>query len=134
MVSKDLYQVHNKHGRSSFSSTIDFRNCGCLAYCDSKKCILKQNLAFFPCFYFNQLFSADSTMWRNSNFVHFLPIKTWKKPSKVGYFQKNSEKFSTGIPQFMLLMWGHIKNHGKRKPCKSRLLSNIKGEEYRIEL
>ena len=40
----------------------------------------------------------------------------------------------TGIPQFMLLIWGHIKNRGKRKPRKLRLLSSTKGEENRIEL
>ena len=33
----------------------------------------------------------------------------------------------------MLLMWGHIKNRGKQKPCKPRLLSSTKGEENRIE-
>ena len=40
----------------------------------------------------------------------------------------------TGIPQFMLLMWGHIKNHGKRKPWKLSLLISTKGVENRIEL
>ena len=29
---------------------------------------------------------------------------------------------TTYINRFTLLMWGHIKNRGKRKPCKSRLL------------
>ena len=41
---------------------------------------------------------------------------------------------STGIPRFTLLMWGHIKNRGKQKLRKSRLLSSTKGEENRIEL
>jgi hypothetical protein len=41
---------------------------------------------------------------------------------------------NTGIPQFTLLMWGFIKNLGKRKPRKLRLLSSTKGEENRIEL
>ena len=41
---------------------------------------------------------------------------------------------ATGIPQFMMLMWGHIKKRGKRKLRKSRLLSSTKGEENRIEL
>ena len=40
---------------------------------------------------------------------------------------------NTGIPQFTLLMWGHIKNCGKRKPRKLRLLSSTKGEKNRIE-
>ena len=41
---------------------------------------------------------------------------------------------TTGIPRFTLLMWGHIKKRGNRKPRKSRLLSSTKGEENRIEL
>ena len=39
-----------------------------------------------------------------------------------------------GIPRFTLLMWGHIKNSGKQKPHKLRLLESTKGEEDRIEL
>ena len=39
----------------------------------------------------------------------------------------------TGIPRFTLLMWGNIKNRGKRKLRKSRLLSSTKGKENRIE-
>ena len=41
---------------------------------------------------------------------------------------------STGILRFTLLMWGHIKNCGKQKPRKSRVLSSTKGEENSIEL
>ena len=41
---------------------------------------------------------------------------------------------NTGIPQFTLLMWEHIKNRGKQKLRKLRLLSSSKGEENRIEL
>ena len=41
---------------------------------------------------------------------------------------------STGSPGFTLFMWGHIKNRGKQKPCKSRLLSSTKLDENRIEL
>ena len=41
---------------------------------------------------------------------------------------------NTGIPQFTLLMWGHIKNRGKKKPRNSRLLSSNEGEENRIKL
>ena len=40
----------------------------------------------------------------------------------------------TGIPRFTLLMWGHTKKPQKQKPRKTRLLSNPKGEENRIEL
>ena len=40
----------------------------------------------------------------------------------------------SGNPRFTLLMWGHIKNRGKQKPRKSKLLSITKGEENRIEL
>ena len=40
---------------------------------------------------------------------------------------------TTYINRFTLLMWGHIKNRGKRKPRKSRLLSSTKWEENRIE-
>ena len=39
----------------------------------------------------------------------------------------------TGIPRFMLLIWGHKKTR-KQQLCKSRLLSSTKGEENRIEL
>ena len=41
---------------------------------------------------------------------------------------------NTGIPRFTLLMWEHIKKHGRQKSRKSRLLSSTKGEENRIEL
>ena len=41
---------------------------------------------------------------------------------------------STGIPRFTLLFKGHINKCGKRKPCKSSLLSSTKGEKNRIEL
>jgi hypothetical protein len=52
----------------------------------------------------------------------------------IDHNHKNERKLvSTGIPRFMLLIGGQIKKHGKRKPRKSRLLSNIKGEENRIE-
>ena len=41
----------------------------------------------------------------------------------------------TGIPRLKQLMWKHIKNRGKQKPLKSRLLySSTKGEENRTEL
>ena len=46
----------------------------------------------------------------------------------------NLVSLSTGIPRFTMLMWGHRRNRGKRKPHKSRLLSSTKGEENRIEL
>ena len=38
----------------------------------------------------------------------------------------------TGIPQFTLLMWGHIKKRRKQKPRKSRLFKSTKGEENNI--
>ena len=41
---------------------------------------------------------------------------------------------STGIPRFMLLMWGLKKKPRMQKPRKSWLLSSTKGEENRIEL
>ena len=41
---------------------------------------------------------------------------------------------STGIPQFTLLMWGHKKKRGKKKPSKLRLLSSTKGEENTIRI
>ena len=54
---------------------------------------------------------------------------------KLEYKAKQLVTFATtGIPQFTLLMWGHIKKRGKRKPHKSRLLISTKGEENRIEL
>ena len=34
-----------------------------------------------------------------------------------------------GIPRSTLLIWGHIKKQGKRKTCKSRLLSSTQGEK-----
>ena len=46
---------------------------------------------------------------------------------------KNLPNFVPPI-QFTLLMWGHIKNRGKGTLRKSRLLSNTKREENRIEL
>ena len=39
----------------------------------------------------NQLFSADAIMYRSSNFVFIMPMKT---TSKVGYFSKIAEKIS----------------------------------------
>ena len=48
--------------------------------------------------------------------------------------QEKLNNLHAGIPRFTLLMWGHIKKCGKRKPRKSRLLSSTKGEENRIEL
>ena len=44
------------------------------------------------------------------------------------------KKIYTGIPGFMLLMWGHIQKMQKGKQSKSRLFSSTKGEENRIEL
>ena len=41
---------------------------------------------------------------------------------------------STGIPRFMLVMWGHIKARRKQKLRKFRLLSGTKGDENRIDI
>ena len=43
---------------------------------------------------------------------------------------KNLPNFVPPI-QFTLLMWGHIKNRGNRKPPKLMLLSSTKGEKIR---
>ena len=43
-------------------------------------------------------------------------------------------KTTSGIPRITLLMWGHIKNRGKQKPRKLRLLSSTEGEENSIEI
>ena len=38
----------------------------------------------YPSHFYVDLFSADITMYRKSNFVFVLPIEIWKNPSKVG--------------------------------------------------
>ena len=65
-----------------------------LAYFDPNGRLFSQNWQFSQ-FNVNQLFSAD-VIYRNSNFALFLLMKTWNKPSsKVGYFSKIAENFST---------------------------------------
>ena len=44
------------------------------------------------------------------------------------------EHSNTGIPRFMMIMWGNTNKPRKEKPRKSRLLRSTKGEENRIEL
>ena len=70
----------------------------------------------------NQLFSADATMYRNSNFSFFLPMKIWRKlPSKVRKFSKIEEIFPSSLtPQNFKLIQVFLNLRCEKNPCKAK--------------
>ena len=64
-----------------------------LVYSDPKSTLWRKNLQFSH-FYVNDVFSVNITIYINSSFVIFLPLKIWNKHlSKIGNFSK-LKKFS----------------------------------------